>query len=368
MKIILLTSNINLPRIQNRIADFRKHGYEMDVYYYCRETEPPFRREDGVRYYLLGELGRGASSYIKRLMAEYGDIRKIVKGMKGQDVVYYFITNDLALLYYLMHGKQRYIYEEADIRHTYFKSAFLRSLFEFWDKRIVRKSLLTVLVSKGFATYHYGVGKVPDNVTFIFNKLNPSVLDLPYNKTRVPDLEHLKIGFVGSIRFDSVYNFAKVMCSSFPCHEFHFYGNVVDEGFNCLRSYSNCFFHGSFSNPSDLPGIYSDLDLVLSTYDTRFENVRFAEPNKIYESMYFEVPIIVSKGTYLEEKVTDLGIGYSVNAMDDEEVVSFISTLTVESLSRKSANAHRIPKKECVVENESFFKLLEERLKQRDLS
>ena len=366
MKIILLTSNIDLPRIQNRIAEFRKYGYELDVFYYCRETGRPFRREDGVSYHLLGEVGRGASSYFKRLLTEYGDVRKVVKDMAGQDVVFYFITNDLALLYYLMRGKQRYIYEEADIRHTYFSSGLLRRLFEFLDKKIISKSLLSVLVSKGFAAYHYGDGKIPDNVTFIFNKLNPSVQALPYTRMRVTDIGHLRVGFVGSIRFESVYNFARVMCSSFPFHEFHFYGNVVDDIFNNLKSYSNCFFHGPFSNPSDLPGIYSDIDLVLSTYDTRFENVRFAEPNKIYESMYFEVPIIVSKGTYLEEKVTDLGIGYSVNAMNDAEVVSFISSLTIDSLSQKSEKAHRIPKKECVVENECFFKLLEDRLKHKN--
>ena len=186
---------------------------------------------------------------------------------------------------------------------------------------------------------------------------------LPYTKNRIPDAAHLKIGFVGSVRFDSVYNFARVICHSFPQHEFHFYGNVVDEKFYQLQSCSNCFFHGHFSNPSDLPEIYSGIDAVLSTYDVRYENVKYAEPNKIYESIYFEVPIIVSAGTYLSERVSELGIGYSVNAMDDAEVISLISEkLTKDSLLQKSANAHLIPKCDCVMDNDDFFKVLEERL------
>lgn len=363
MKLVVFASNINLPRVQNRIAEFSKHGYELEVFFYRRETEHPFRREAGVKYHPLGEVGRGSSSYLKRMRVEYGDLRKVVKSMRGEDVVYYFITSDMALLYYLMRGKQRYIYEEGDIRHTYFGSAILRNLFEILDKRIIRKSLLTVLVSKGFAVFHYGSGKVPDNVTFIFNKLTPSVLSLPYTKNRIPDAAHLKIGFVGSVRFDSVYNFARVICHSFPQHEFHLYGNVVDEKFYQLKSCSNCFFHGPFSNPSDLPEIYSGIDVVLSTYDIRYENVKYAEPNKIYESIYFEVPIIVSAGTYLSERVSELGIGYSVNAMDDAEVISLISEkLTKDSLLQKSANAHLIPKRDCVMDNDEFFKVLEERL------
>lgn len=364
MKIVVLTSNINEARIPNRISEFRKRGYELEVYCYCRDPEQPFSRADGVKYHVLGEVGRGSSSYLKRLFAEYKDVRKIIRQYKGQDVLFYLINNDTALLYYLLGGKHSYIYEEADLRHTYFSSGILRRTFEYIDKKIIKKSLLTVLVSRGFASFHYGSGKIPDNITYIFNKLNPSVMDLPYKKDRIPDMERLRVGFVGSIRlYDSLYNFAKVFCESFPNHEFHFYGNVVDRKFFELKSLANCFFHGSFSNPADLPGIYSEIDMVLSTYDVQYDNVRYAEPNKIYESIFFEVPIIVSSGTYLAERVSELGIGYAVNALNDSEVINLISMLTKEDLLQKSANARLIYKKECLVDNDGFFEELEDRLK-----
>ena len=364
MKVVVLTSNINEARVPNRIAAFRKRGYQLEVYCYCRDPERPFLKEEGVLYHVLGEVGRGASSYFKRLFAEFKDVRKVIRQYKGQDVVFYLINNDMALLYYMIGGRQPFIYEEADLRHTYFSSGILRRAFEYIDKRIIKRSLLTVFVSKGFATYHYGDGKIPDNITYIFNKLNPSVMDLPYERIRIPDVNHLKMGFVGSIRlYDSLYNFAKVFCDAFPNHEFHFYGNVVDSKFYELKSLANCIFHGPFSNPSDLPGIYSEIDILLSTYDIRFDNVRYAEPNKIYESIFFEVPIIVSSGTYLAERVSDLGIGYSVDAMDDAEVKRLVSMLTREDLLQKTANAHSIAKKECVIDNDDFFGILEGRLK-----
>ena len=368
MKIVFLTSNINEPRVPNRIAEFREQGYELEVFCYCRDPERPFRREDGIEYHILGDVGRGVSSYFKRLFAEYKDVRKIINSYKKRDVVYYLIKNDMALLYYIIGGRQPYIYEEADLRHTYFSSGFMKKLFEYLDKKIIRKSILAVFLSKGFARFHYGDNPVPENVTYIFNKLNPKIVDYPYIKERIPDTGHLKIGFVGSIRFDSVFNFAKVVCSSFPQHEMHFYGLPVadsKDNFEKIKSYKNCVYHGPFSNPSDLPQIYSEIDLLLSTYDTRYDNVKLAEPNKIYESIYFEIPIIVSSGTYLEERVMSMDIGYSLNAMDDEEIKRFISGLSKENMLKKTDNARKIPKEECILDNKVFFDIFAGRLAQK---
>ena len=84
MKVVVLTSNINEARVPNRISEFRKRGYELEVYCYCRDTEQPFSRADGVKYHVLGEVGRGSSSYLKRLFAEYRDVRKIIRNFKGR--------------------------------------------------------------------------------------------------------------------------------------------------------------------------------------------------------------------------------------------------------------------------------------------
>lgn len=363
-KFVFLTSNINEPRVPNRIAEFKARGYEMEVFCYCRDPERPFRKEEGVEYHILGNVGRGSSSYFKRLFAEYKDVRKVLAGLKGQDVVYYLINNDMALLYHLLGGRRPYIYEEADLRHTYFSSRLLRSAFESLDKKIIRKSMLTVFLSMGFSRFHYGDKVIPSNVSYIFNKLNPGVKDYPYQKTRKPDMEHLRIAFVGSIRqHDSIYNFARVVCSCFPDYEFHFYGNVVDDKFNELSSFANCIFHGAFSNPADLPGIYSGIDLLLSTYDAKYDNVKYAEPNKIYESIYFETPVIVSKGTYLSQRVEEMGIGYSVDALDDDDIKDLVSSLTLEGITERIANARLIPKKECILDNDEFFSKLEDSLK-----
>ena len=195
------------------------------------------------------------------------------------------------------------------------------------------------------------------------NRLDPEILKLVnINEiVRKPyDPEIIKIGFVGSIRFKTVYNFVDVFCRNYPHCEFHFYGSPVLDNIEVLDKYNNCFFHGIFTSPRDLPEIYSNLDLVLSTYDTDFENALYAEPNKMYESMFFEVPIIVSSGTFVAEKVMELGIGYEVNAMNDDEILKLIEALTIESVSERRNNIAKIPKEELVSVNDGLFAKLEE--------
>ena len=97
----------------------------------------------------------------------------------------------------------------------------------------------------------------------------------------------------------------------------------------------------------------------MATYDARYENVRYAEPNKIYESIYFETPIVVSSGTFLAEKVKKLGIGYDIDAMNDDEIIKFVSNLSEESLLEKKQNAQKIDKRETLNINEDFFKKLD---------
>lgn len=171
---------------------------------------------------------------------------------------------------------------------------------------------------------------------------------------------------MGKIRFDSVKSFAEIFCQEYTNAEFHFFGSIGSikekEMFAPLNKYTNCIFHGLFKNPADLPQIYSQLDLVLSTYDVAEDNVRYAEPNKIYESIFFETPIIVSEGCFLGDKVKKLNIGFTVNALDKMAVKQLIDSLTPEIVDDKIESIKQIGKEYAINNNEKFFKMLEQRI------
>ena len=355
-KIIFIINSIQNQRCIKRIQEFAENGYEIHAYAFSRLNVT--YTDKGFPITIIGNFSN-EMSYIKRLPIISKAIKNICR--KHMNGCYYLFGLDIAIAFYLHKGNKPYIYEESDLVHTYINNSIIKNLLAKIDKHIIKHSKMTVFTSMGFAYYHFG-DKMPSNCHVIANRLSTKVLALPQVVKKESD--NLRIGFVGKIRFESVRNFADVFCKRFPKNTFHFYGNSESESekemFEPLKKYKNCFFHGSFITPNDLPEIYSNIDLVLSTYDISCDNVRYAEPNKLYEAIYFETPIIVSKSTFLAKRVKDLGIGYCINAMDENEIIDFVSNLSKESLSQKIKNAASINKKEAVNYNEVFFNKLQE--------
>lgn len=357
MKVVFILNGL-IPRALKRIDEFKKRGYDVEVYTFTRKKENvTLLRDYNVQIMDTFENGKG---YISRIYKIYASLKKVVKVYPFENTLFYFFALPNAVIGRLLSVKY-YIYEEGDMAHTYIKYKLIRYLLEKVDLYIINKSLETVLTSKGFVDYHYK-GKMPDNVSIIENKLDDKIRNLKIlDKTSTVNL---RIGFVGYVRFKSILNFVEIYAENFPDHEFHFYGEIVDfiDDFKSLSRFNNVHFHGGFVNPQDLPQIYANIDLVLSAYDTTFENVRYAEPNKIYEAIYFETPIIVSTNTFLERKVLAENIGYAINPYNKAEIISFIETINKSNLCKTVDHIRSIDKEYAINCNDTFFEKLELKL------
>lgn len=352
-KVVFILASLSDSHFKNRIVEFMDHQIDVDVYGFER-TSHKTPKELPYHFEVLGMLHN--ESYINRVKLYLKCFRLLGKNYNGQKVVFYLCGLDIAMFFHFINPSFDYIYEECDLVHTYLGKA--KYVLEWIDEKIIKKSLLTITTSEGFIKYHFG-NKRPQNVLLIENKLNPAVRECSLKDKRPFSLDSLSIGFVGAPRFDSVYNFIDVFCKICPNQTFHVYGGPIIQQFEPLKKYKNCVFHGFFKNPTDLPDIYANIDLVVATYDTRFENVRYAEPNKIYEAIYFETPIVVSSGTFLAEKVKRLGIGYDIDALNNEDVINFINKLTEESIRDKISNIQKIDKNETLNINNAFFERLD---------
>lgn len=362
-KIIFIVNTLGGNHWRNRVREFESHGYEPTIYAFSRDGEyQSYDNEWPAR--LLSDFSN-TDSYFKRVLIYIRTLRSVIKENKEKDVVYYFFGMDLAM-FVAPFLKQPYLYEEFDLMHTYMGNGIVRYAMEKYDKWLIKHSLLTLLTSEGFVDFHFKK-ETPANVVLVPNRLNPKVAELPYYiKDEEYDLKHIRFGFVGAPRYKTMANFAKVIAEHFPQHEMHFYGKVGIEDehfFTELQNKKNVFFHGYFKNPDDLPLIYSGIDILLSAYDADYENVRYAEPNKIYESVYFEKPIVVSSRTFLAEKVKRWGIGWDIDCMNDNEVVAFVSSLTYENIMEKKMTTQSFDKKDTLNINDELFTKLSEALR-----
>lgn len=112
---------------------------------------------------------------------------------------------------------------------------------------------------------------------------------------------------------------------------------ALDQGSNGLVE-----FGGEF-NQSEIASLYSTAKFIFSVYDSSQENVKLALPNKLYESMLFEKPIIVARNTYLAVKVSENNAGFSVCSQSYESFSADMNVgMKIEYLVDKTSILNKI--------------------------
>lgn len=346
--IVFVLSSSSDPHYIKRVESFIENGYNVKVYAFQRNH----KSTTNVASFPIEIVGNAYNNkYIGRICVMLKAIKNIAK-KHGLSDIFFYGGLDIAMFARLF-VKNKYIYEECDLTQTYVSSKFIQKVLEIIDKRVIKKSLETILTSEGFLDYH-SIEKL-DNISLLPNKLSPIHRNLAIsNKVKS---SKFRIAFVGSIRYNTIFNFAYSVGEFFPNITFTFYGinsGFSDKQIKALEKFQNISFMGPFKS-LDLAKIYSNVDLLVSTYDVTEENVRYAEPNKLYEAIYYETPIVVSKGTFLERKVNDLGIGYSVDANSISKIREFISNISMDDLMNKTNNCQKITKDYAIEDNTLFF-------------
>lgn len=355
--IVFILTSVNSSHDKNRVEEFINNGFPVRVYGFIRDgNNTPLA---GVNYDVtpLGHIH--SQRYVDRLRTYAQGIRQVVNDTKKGKVLYYLPSLDVAMVFRFLYPCKKYLYELCDLMQSEMGHPFLQHLLNIADRVIIRRATLAVVTSEGFIHYHFGKQTVQP-VVLVPNRLHPSISDYPVIPKKT-NINHLRIAFVGNARYKTIMNVAKVIGERFPQHEFHFYGTTNDKVLELKERFANVYVHGRFANPKDLPSIYSQVDLLICTYDVTTDNVRYAEPNKLYEAIYFETPIVVSSGTFLSEKVDQLGIGFDVDAMNDEQIAQFIENLTPELLVEKQRFCQAIPKSDCINLNPNVYVQLSRR-------
>lgn len=360
-KIVFVFNSANDTRCMKRVEEFVEQGYEVDVYAFDRGSNVVATSEN-FQVKIIGKHDI-TMSYPKRAMIIYKSLKKLFKQYHKQDVVYFLFFFDVAFVGHLISDKP-YIYELSDMPYSGINNNLIRGIFESADRRIIRHSFLTTLTSEGFIEYLFK-NNIPKNYVVVPNRVDKRLVDIPYHESEF-NINHLRFSFVGGFRYQSTLDFIKYAAKNFPQHTFAVDGNIIcfEEELKQLAStYSNISLNGIFKYPNDSPSIYERTDIVLSNYDADSINAQYAEPNKLYEAIYFHTPIIVSSGTFLAKKVKKLGIGWDVDSSNENEVVNLINNITKEKLVQIQEVCKQIPLVDVVNENPQLFEFIESHLK-----
>ncbi len=344
--IVFIVDSLSQPRCIKRIMSFANNGFDCKVYGYDRGKYTCNVLPNTIKVTILGEMKDG-TDYLQKIKILKKDISRIVKDNKSRDQVFYSFGFFSTLFLYL--HRKVFVYEISDILYGYPKFSKIMWLLKWLDKRMIKQSLVTVMTSEGFRKF-FGLSLA--NIIVQPNKVSNRLLGTARSPMIITKGQGLTFSFIGAIRYETIYRFADVIGSQFPQHQFFFYGQANGNALkNCqtlTSKYSNVRYFGAYKNPEDLAQIYSKINVVVACYTPTSLNERLAEPNKLYEALFFCKPIVVSDGIFLAKQVDFYQCGFCVDATNEQSIIDFLSRLDTDAINQISSKEYQMNPYELV--------------------
>lgn len=218
------------------------------------------------------------------------------------------------------------VYEVADLRNLHLATArnplkrFVQRAVSRLERRLLSDVDLIVVTSKKYYDEYYARFIDPDKVIFVPNVPDPA----PFHAYQKKNSGPFTVGYIGGIRYLEQMKMLVDAAERAGARVFFAGGGETQECYEELVRYcdgkSHVEFTGTYSYESDVADLYGRADCIYSVYDASIPNVRIALPNKLYESILCELPILAAKGTYLSELVEEWGVGLSVDCESVDEL------------------------------------------------
>lgn len=227
----------------------------------------------------------------------------------------------------------RIIYEVADLhpltlgeRESLGSSLLSKGLISL-EKRCSKSVDMLVVTSKRYFDAFYRRFYQLEQVLFIPNApaKAPFLAYSPKDHSR-----DFTVGFIGAVRFPEQLMLlvtaahvagANVLFAGMSG------GSGADEVRRIAEAETHVEYFGRYDYDSQIAQLYERCDVVYSVYPTSELAIRVALPNKLYESILCELPIIVSKDTYVGELVESWGVGLTVRCDSEGELVDALKAL-----------------------------------------
>lgn len=343
---VLLLNHAPNPRMLKRLAVLQ---HNFTVHLIClRRLDTDIWDIDETLYNSVSIIERNVPSseqLIQRLSATFGYAHEMLTEIETikPNLIYTEGLDCLAVATRYKHKNRtcRVFFEVADLRAAYlmkptsFTAKMKRAIVSLAEKRLYRDIDALVVTSELF--YEKYFSRMVPNVPVVFAPNAPD----PNLFLRFSPVQHdcFTVGFIGGIRYPKQMSMLIHACENIGCKALLAGASAIPENeFNRLKKEADpalIEFSGKYNYINDILDLYGRVDCVYAVYDADDPNVRLALPNKLYEAVYCELPILVAKGTYLAQLVDLWGVGIAVSHFDQEDLEKAITILMDENVRKK---------------------------------
>lgn len=329
------------PRVYKEAKSLTKLGHNVTILCWDRAGEyinKPIENIDGisiVRFFGNAQYGSGYKQGFKFLKFK-DDVYEYIKSKSFQAI--HCHDFDGLFIGYAVNKKLKLklVYDEHDLFYMYFfdRPGVLNKLV--YNFIIIREKQML----KGVDTHIVVTPKMAE----IYEKISKRVVvvnNAPY-KDLFKDIEKttsdkLRIGFIGSVRY---YDEMKALIDASQKYkddvEIVICGRGIhsDKLVEYSKNLTNVKIQGAY-NISQLEELYKNIDITYAFYPGSTATISM--PNKFYESVITETPVIANKNTEFGYEVYKNKLGYGITGENlTEEIEDIIGKLVNNKDEKKN--------------------------------
>lgn len=326
------TSVINDSRASKEITSLIKNGYEVHVIGWDRN-----RKIENYKDFKIN--GKSIKCSFLKFRADFGESIKSLVGLcLFQFWIFWILLKDNKK-YQCIHAcdfdcgftsliisqlfDKKLIYDiydyYSDSREMSLK---LEKIISKIENKVINNADVTIICGE-WRKKQIAIAK-PRKVIVIHN--SPDILNIGKENIIKGNSRKIKIVYVGILQEHRLLLEILEEIKKHNEYELHIggFGKYEKEFKNAADSYDNIYYYGSLKYNQVL-ALEEKCDILFATYDPKIKNHKYSAPNKVYEAMALGKPIIVCKGTGIDELVTKNKIGIAV----DYDSKSFIIGLEI---------------------------------------
>lgn len=327
MTVCFLLTHVPNPRINKRIEIIKEMA---QTYVICtrRASQNVWEPAQDIEHIIFDIDLPSAKHIVKRFVISRSFQEKALKKLEAikPDVIYAEGLDTLIIAgKYKARNSVRIVFEVADLRENFIMpprkiyDKMITTLLLHKEKKAFKNVDYLVVTSPKFYEMHYSSLISKEKVKFIPNTPNVDVF-----KSFKRHKGEFTVGFIGGIRYIQQMKMLVDAAYNANCKVLFAGAGGTSSDYEEIQAYCKgkdfVSFTGRYDYEKQIADLYGKVDCVYAVYDANNPNVRIALPNKLYESVYCGLPIIVAKGTYLEELVYEWGVGVAVQHDDVQDL------------------------------------------------
>ena len=347
-RIIYLRSNDANPdpRLTKEVNAALRNGFSASIlawdrYGTCQAVEKVMASEGEYcvkRFKLKSKFGSGIKNILKLMAFQCFLIKSLFLNRKNIDIIHAadFDTVIPAVLMKIFYGKS-VIYDIYDFYVDAFPvPSFLKKIVRKIDIKII--SFVDAVILPVEYRLEQISGSNPRKIIYIHN--TPERMVNTENLRNKND--KLIISYVGILQehrfLKQIINFAKkdngieLNIAGFGLYEDY----VVD----CSEKFENIKFYGKVPYNVGL-NISAKADILFAIYDPSIKNHKYSAPNKFYEALMLERPILVSNGTGVDELVRKNKVGWCID-YNESAFSDFLKSVSKNEIYEISKNMRKV--------------------------